>query len=256
MSIKIIIATHKESWMPDDPLYLPLHVGKKNKQSIGYQGDDTGNNISEKNPYYSELTGMYWAWKNLDTEYIGLAHYRRHFCFKKKKSSYDSVITLVEVKNILRKSNVILPKKRKYYIETMFSHYANTHDANHLILTKEILSIQCPDYVRTFDLVMGKRSAHMFNMLIMKRDIFAAYCGWLFPILQELEKRIDYSNLPPFEARLFGRVSELLLDVWITQNNISYKELDWVHLGKVNWTKKIKSFLLAKVGKKKYDGSF
>lgn len=256
MDVKIIIATHKGSWMPDDPLYLPLHVGKKNKAEIGYQGDDTGDNISDKNSYYCELTGMYWAWKNLNAEYIGLAHYRRHFCFKKKKSNYDSVLSLDEVKKILQNNDVILPKKRKYYIETMFSHYANTHDANHLILTKDIISKQCPDYVSAFDLVMKKRSAHMFNMFIMKRDAFSAYCDWLFPILEELETCIDYTKLPPFEARLFGRVSELLLDVWITKNNVSYKEINWVQLGKVNWPKKIKSFLLAKMEKKKYDGSF
>ena len=99
MNIKIIVAAHKKYRMPADQCYLPLHVGKKGKADLGYQGDDVGDNISEKNPYYCELTGLYWAWKNLDADYIGLAHYRRHFAnrIRKmmfwKKDPFDAVLT-------------------------------------------------------------------------------------------------------------------------------------------------------------------
>ena len=55
--IKIIIATHKQYFMPSDEMYLPLHVGKLGKQDLGYQGDETGENISAKNPSFCELTG-------------------------------------------------------------------------------------------------------------------------------------------------------------------------------------------------------
>ena len=92
MDIKILIATHKEYWMPRDEVYLPIHVGKENKQELGYIGDNTGCNISIKNPNYCELTAIYWAWKNLKVDYIGLVHYRRYFtkhnfrnCEKKKR---------------------------------------------------------------------------------------------------------------------------------------------------------------------------
>ena len=68
--------------MPSDICYLPLHVGKNGKEGFGYRGDDTGENISWKNPNYCELTGLYWAWKNLDVDYLGLVHYRRHFSAK------------------------------------------------------------------------------------------------------------------------------------------------------------------------------
>ena len=81
--IKIIIATHKKYKMPKDNIYLPLYVGSKEKENIGFTRDDTKDNISDKNPYFCELTGLYWAWKNLDDDYIGLSHYRRHFSVKK-----------------------------------------------------------------------------------------------------------------------------------------------------------------------------
>lgn len=98
MSIKIIIAAHKKYWMPTDPVYLPVHVGAEGKASIGYTPDNTGDNISSKNPHFCELTGLYWAWKNLDADYLGLVHYRRYFTRK-------------EVHNIEAKKNQILKKK-------------------------------------------------------------------------------------------------------------------------------------------------
>ena len=83
MNVKIIIAAHKVYEMPDDICYLPVHVGKAvNNKNIGFRGDDTGDNISVKNSSYCELTGLYWAWKNLDADYLGLAHYRRYFSAK------------------------------------------------------------------------------------------------------------------------------------------------------------------------------
>lgn len=95
----------------------------------------------------------------------------------------------------------------------------------------------------------------MFNMLIMKKEILDKYCSWLFPILFKLEKEIDVTSLSAFNARLFGRVSELLLDVWLIHNNIKYVETGFVQIGNENWGKKIKGFLSAKFGGKKYDSS-
>ena len=51
MNIKIMIATHKKYRMPVGIEYLPVHVGADGKESIGYVGDNTGDNISKKNPY-------------------------------------------------------------------------------------------------------------------------------------------------------------------------------------------------------------
>ncbi|MBQ3973839.1 MAG: DUF4422 domain-containing protein, partial [Lachnospiraceae bacterium] len=75
-TIKIIVASHKSYWMPEDPVYLPVQVGAAGKEDLGYVRDDSGDNISGKNVNYCELTGLYWAWKNLEADYIGLAHYR------------------------------------------------------------------------------------------------------------------------------------------------------------------------------------
>lgn len=92
MDIKIIVAAHKPYRMPKDSMYLPIQVGRAlSKQEADWQGDDTGDNISCKNPNFCELTGLYWAWKNLKADAIGLVHYRRHFAGA-KLSLFDQLL--------------------------------------------------------------------------------------------------------------------------------------------------------------------
>ena len=129
--IKVIVATHKEYQMPTDSMYLPLHVGAEGKDSFGYQRDNEGENISNKNPYFCELTGLYWAWKNLKSDYIGLVHYRRYFTLNKKRyktedEKFKNILTLKETDEIFNNTDIILPVKRKYYIENLYEHYKHT----------------------------------------------------------------------------------------------------------------------------------
>ena len=261
-NIKIIVATHKSFEMPKNrELYLPVHVGCEGKDDLGYQGDKTGENISQLNPYYCELTGLYWAWKNLDCDYLGLVHYRRYFT--KKSQSYkenlkidEVILNQEEIELLLRKGDIIVPKKRKYYIETLYSHYAHTLDASHLDLARKVIEKQHPEYLDSFDEVMKQRSGYMFNMFIMKKELANNYFEWLFPILDCMYNQIDLSELTAFEARLFGRVSELLFNVWLHKNSYSLVEVPFMYLEKVDLIEKGKSFLMAKFFGKKYGQSF
>ena len=262
MNIKILVATHKNYWMPKDDVYLPIHVGKEGKQDLGYVGDNTGDNISIKNPNYCELTAIYWAWKNLNAKYIGLVHYRRYFTNKKKipkeeNEKFKIVLTQNETEELLKKTDIILPKKRKYYyIENLYSHYEHTMYIEPLDETRRIIEEKCPEYLGEFDKLHKRTSAHMFNMFIMKKEILNQYCEWLFDILFELEKRVDVSKFDNFHARFYGRISELLLDVWVNKNKIKYEEVKVMDMQNVNWLKKGTSFLKAKFTGKKYEKSF
>ncbi|GBR74728.1 protein DUF4422, partial [Candidatus Termititenax aidoneus] len=81
---KILVCTHRQAEFPPNDIFLPIHCGKAlSNLDLGIQGDDTGDNISAKNKNFCELTGLYWAWKNLkklypNVEYVGLCHYRRY----------------------------------------------------------------------------------------------------------------------------------------------------------------------------------
>ena len=122
--------------------------------------------------------------------------------------------------------------------------------------TRKIIEEKYSDYLPYFDKLKKRRSAHMFNMFIMKKDIFDDYCKWLFGILFELEKRIDVSQYDSFHARFYGRISELLLDVYLQKENLKYQEVPVIYMEKINWIKKGTSFLKAKFLGEKYGKSF
>jgi hypothetical protein len=248
MDVKIIVATHKPCWMPQDPLYLPVHVGHAGKAELGYAGDDTGENISVKNAHYCELTGLYWAWKNLPADYLGLAHYRRHFTTPgaMKGDKRERVLTEAQLRPLLATCDVFLAKPRHYWIETNWQQYAHAHHEADLQTTREILRDQYPRYLPVFDREMKRRGGHRFNMFIMKRDRLDAYCQWLFDVLFELEKRLDISQYSANDARVFGFVAERLLDVWLKTNEIAYRELPYVFLDRQNWLVKGWRFFVRK----------
>lgn len=259
--VKIIVAAHKKYQMPEDDLYLPLHVGAEGKDDIGYTKDNTGNNISLKNPFFCELTGIYWAWKNLDVDYIGLVHYRRYLTIAKKipnteDEKFKEVLNKEEINKLLEDTDIILPKKRKYYIETIYNHYKHTMYIEPLDITGEIIKERYPEYYPEFENLKKKTSMHAFNMFIMKKELLDKYCKWLFDILFELEKRVDNSQYDSFHARFYGRISERLFDVWLETNKLSYKEVKLMDMQNINWFKKGTSFLKAKFTGKKYEKSF
>ena len=153
--------------MPNDMMYLPVQVGAEKKESLGYARDNEGENISKKNPNYCELTGLYWAWKNLDAEYLGLAHYRRHYTVKKHGNKWNRILTQTQLESMLETKDIILPPKRNYFIETTYTQYVHAHHAADLDLTREILVEKYPMYVKYFDNCMKSTKGHKFNMFII-----------------------------------------------------------------------------------------
>lgn len=242
-SVTVVVAAHKPYRMPDDPVYLPLQVGAAGKPSFGFARDDDGENISGRNANWCELTGLYWAWKHLPGDALGLVHYRRHF-----KGPAGGIATGAELVASLEEADVILPRKRRYFIETSYSHYAHAHHARDLDLTREILAARHPGQAAAFDRVMKRRSGHRFNMLVMRRPAFEAYCAWLFDLLFELERRLDVSTYSANDARVFGFVAERLLDVWLEGAGLRVRELGVLHLESQRWVRKAVLFIARKLG--------
>lgn len=261
--IVIAVATHKPYRMPSDSIYLPLHVGAALHPDIckDIQGDDVGDNISGRNPYYCELTGLYWLWKNVKTDFKGLVHYRRHLgspdlVRRNANDPFNRIVTGDELLPLLENYGLVVAKRRNYYIETVYGHYAHTFDARQFDECRCVLQEMSPDVVPHWDHLMCSRGAHIFNMFVMRSDLLDAYCSWLFPVLFELERRINPASYDAFGARYLGRVSERLLDPWLWLNGIEPAELPVVSPEPVDWVSKGKGFLAAKFLGRKYERSF
>ncbi len=219
MSVSIYIMTHVPFTPPEDPVYIPLQVGRTLHDDFGYQGDDTGDNISEKNPYYSELTGLYWIWKNVSVPgYLGLCHYRRYFL-----NDSGSLMTESDYLRIFAQYDVILskPQSGDFDYQTV---YGRSHDIRNLDMTGQVIRELYPEYYATFRQVIAGTSCYVGNLFAAPRILFNTYCEWLFSIFSVLETRIDVSDYDDYHKRVFGFLSEQLLIVWVKYNRLSCYE--------------------------------
>lgn len=252
MKTDIYVVSHKDVPVPSESIYVPVQVGPNEVNFTGFKRDNTGKNMADKNANYCELTAQYWGWKNDVADVKGLVHYRRFFSngskhlFSNRKSKQNDILDQVHLNKLLEEFDLILPKKRHYYIETSWSHYEHAHHIKGLEESREVIKEFYPDYLITFDKVMKRRSAHMFNMFIAKDHVFDEYNRWLFDVLQKVEERVDITGYTVSEARIFGYISELLMDVWIDKNDINYTELPVMFMEKQNWIKKGGLFLKRK----------
>ena len=240
LNTKILVCCHKKDIMAVQEPYLPIQLGKSlTDADLGIATDDTGENISFKNHSYCELTGIYWAWKNLKgIDVIGLCHYRRYFdfhgvCQRYKPyttfpSSYFHKANLSIPDSIINKAYngiLILPRKEHYPVSVL-SHYNNGHSSFDIYAAKDIIKKNYDDkYSRAFWMALANSNKmNICNMFIMNWENFDAYCTWLFNILSEIEKRIDITNYSPYQQRLYGFLAERLFNVWIYAEKKMTKE--------------------------------
>lgn len=256
---KIYIFHYKiGSVLTTDPIYQPIMAGNAllaaNKT---IPGDDTGDNISAKNPYFSELTGIYWVWKNTRQEVTGTCHYRRFFTarpepflYKLKRLLYfpaglykkrfgliytentkrfvPRILNQEDLNRLLTEYDAILPQARKlkYSVET---HYRRYHDLRDLKILESVLTEKYPDYLEAFRKVLKGKSLYANNMFILKDEYYQEFMTWWFDILFEFERRIDLNNYTAYQKRILGFIAERLLNIWFMKKKLNCVELQVIY---------------------------
>lgn len=217
--IKIFAMTHKAFTPPPDPMYVPLQVGSACHEPLGYVRDDTGDHISDLNAYYSELTGVYWLWKNYhDAQIVGICHYRRYFI-----SENGRLYSGAQISRLLCDYDMIVTKKLELRMP-YYDGFAATHDEKDLIETERVVAEKYPEYAPLFHEMVHKKETYFANMMICRKELYDAYCTWLFDILFEVQKRIDTTGYDNYRKRVYGFLSEFLLTVWIVHNGLHVYE--------------------------------
>lgn len=219
MDTQIWVITHKKYNEITDNMYKTLHVGRALSQDLGYQGDDTKDNISNKNKSYCELTGLYWLWKNYKCDIIGICHYRRFFLEKER------FLTKTYIEDTLKKYDIIVPECTMVVEgKSLKEQYCVKHCKEDWEICRQVISERCPEYLNAFDIMQESRLINICNMLIAKKEIYDEYCEWLFDILFEVEKRINMDNKDDYQKRVIGFLSERLLKVWLIAKDYKVKE--------------------------------
>lgn len=234
-NINIYVIMHKVINL--EPLYLDkcykeLLVGKNECENKEIQLDSTGDNISNKNSNYCELTGLYWIWKNSNSDVVGLCHYRRFFISKKSKK----IMTEKEITENLLDYDIILAKRWKS-LNNVYDIYKKNHNIEDLEKCKEIISEYYPEYCESFNKVIYGREMYPLNMFICSKELINEYCMWLFDIFNKLEAMIDLSDRDAYQKRLYGFLSERLLNVWVDYKKLNVYESPFVNTEEKSTTK-------------------
>lgn len=247
--VKLLICYHKPATLFQDEILTPIHVGRANAKKKfksddpnfkwlmdNMIGDDTGDNISDRNGWYNEMTSLYWAWKNYDKignpDYIGLMHYRRHFVFREDERIVYNIENFNE-KTYLQEINYSPETVYKMLegcdfithigkVLNVYNHYIENHRKEDLDLAVDIMLEKYPEYKEITKEYFAGDYSNFCNMFIFNKKLFFEYCAWIFDILQECENRMDVS-----EKRFF--ISERLTGIFIAKlmkdKTLKYKVL-------------------------------
>lgn len=242
-NIKIFISSHKPARFLNNHIFQPIQVGAAlNDHSFPAKclRDDTGKHISADNPRFCELTAQYWAWKNFDAEYYGFFHYRRYLSFctnpKDRPDLWGNLICPAldddavakyhwnesQATQLITQYDIILPQPHDIRTmpsmgKTLRDQYAGSGclHAKDLDIMLDVLREKYPDYLPYAENYLRGHQTYLNNMFIMKKELFRAYCDWLFDILFECDRRIDYSGYSIEALRTPGHLAERLLNIYI-----------------------------------------
>lgn len=218
----MFVITHKKLFLKIPRGYNIIGVGKYGIENVPHiLNDAVGDNISKKNSNYCELTAIYWLWKNYELpDYIGICHYRRYFV----EGFFSKIYKIEKIEKIMKKYDTILPHKVKKEPD-VWGYFCNSISGyeKDLISLEKLIKEEYKDYYASFETVMHSESCSYCNMAVMKRENFCDYCSWLFEVLENYEKYVDLTGYTKQQQRIYGFMSEFLLNVWLLKNDKKIK---------------------------------
>lgn len=200
MSIYVVGATHN--------MFPELDEGRE-KFLIDTKHE--GENIDSLNPWYCELTGLYHLWKNGDSYYVGLEHYRRFFCsarHPKRRMAVD------EATEILGKADMIVTEYNhgpKYCALDWF------RDSKYLGHLDRFLAVLPETDRKGFTAYLKLHTLIQCNMFIGKRPVMERWCNYIFPLLEA------YSKVEPLteaNRRMPGYFAEHIFGYWLMKEEV------------------------------------
>ena len=229
--IKLFVCCHQPFNVPNHPLLVPVQVGAAlaDTHFAGFEHDDGGENISRKNRSYCELTAQYWAWKNADADFYGFFHYRRYLYpdagaklpYRIEGAPDGAVLERLDfdrLEQLIPQYDIIAPKGENMFVPVR-EHYADApfHHKKDLDLIVEILGECHPEMTDAVQAYLSGSVCYFGNIYIMSKEQFHRYCEWLFPVLEEFDRRVNVDGYSPQELRVDGYLAERLFGIWLTR---------------------------------------
>ena len=206
--IKVFMLCHREVeyGLIDNEIVTPLECGAAvTDNNVCKTKDNTGDNISEFNHFFTEDTGLYWIWKNVHAKYKGQMQYSRRFLdlenedFDKIFSEHDAIIAKP------------MDLSQLYWIEglTLEGQYRIAHNIKDLDMMESIVKELYPDYAKDYDKYIKNNSLIYYsNGFILKEKDYDEYCSMLFTVLCEWLKRMNIKTLTGLHEYVYSSVME------------------------------------------------
>lgn len=244
-SITIIVSCHKNFYCPPASVYLPVHVGAACAQEPLNDAvpDNSGDSISRRNFTFCELTGQYWAWKNLDADYIGQCHYRRYFCFDGARHVANDhaqietgllnaagahMFSLDDDRLICSKiveCDAIVPESwdvRCTRTPQGVRRTVREHMIGYGLVVAEsfkrleyLVARMAPEYAPYVTNYLDGHQYLGYNCFVMRRKLFDLLCEFEFPVLLEFDRTFSYEGLSNTQKRVCGYLGEVLFSAFV-----------------------------------------
>lgn len=193
-----VVGSSRDKFLPLDNIREKFLIDQKHE----------GDNIDFLNPWYCELTGLYYLWKHCDDDIVGLEHYRRYFVNDK-----NQLLSENEIRDILKNYDVIAhTSKQNNSRWTMYEELGiccKSGDLNkiykHFLCAIKYLH---PDLLTKIDEMMKRKWHWQLNMCICKKEILDEYCKFAFEISNTFLSVYDINNYP---LRSAGYIYEILI---------------------------------------------
>lgn len=230
LQVKIVVGYHKEyeKYLQNEVL-LPLFMGRSPEYGPMIDSDNTGDNISDKNYLYCELTGTYWLWKNVQADVKGLFHYRRvlasetaafspwrmvlRYNYYRIKSLFTNKPFLIQNKRRVQDVgaymeeamkfskripslfneqhvDIIVPTNMSSFLITNQLHFNEVLSNDFLSLITRKIEDVAPDYLNEFKETLAATTMTYANIIVARNAIFDEYCNYVFSVLFAVEKSI------------------------------------------------------------------
>ena len=250
-SAKILVSYHKPATLIKNDVFVPIHVGRA--LGIGSSskdgtltspswewllantiGDDTGDNISLLNRNYCELTAIYWAWKNYDQlgnpDYCGLIHYRRFISVLQESDRWgmstlpyltDEDVQLhfdaEKIQEIIGNYDIYANWRKvdeypKYTEGEWFEYW---YGKPIMDLTLRHIQNHWPAIYKTAHEYLDGHECNRCNLMVCKKELFFEWCSFLFNVLEEINKHLNYDDFSELRIRFLGCLAERLTGMWL-----------------------------------------
>lgn len=235
--IQIYVPCHFPAEVYQDDVYIPVHVGRAISTCADRMkdmlGDNTGDNISDRNASFCEMTLQYWAWKNVhDVEYIGFCQYRRYFEKKFTAQMVDGLFA--DGTDVILAGPQFRNHNRYNYLKTFVCE-------EDIAIMLHVIEKMCPEYMPTISAYAQGFTDYPFNMMVCRKTLFDAYAAWIFPILFACEQ---HCRPQPYSRgrRLIGYLSEFLMPAYFMHNACKIQPMrywycwkDDVYIRRIGW---------------------